>query len=540
MPGFFSTSLTEIQVDPDNPVYKSIEGVLYSKDGSTLIEIPGSYEGAVTIPADVTSIEAGSISILNNTTEINVDTGNPAYKSIDGILYTKDGSTLVKIPVAYEKASVIIPLKTIGASSVWGCNNLRYIEIPDTVTVIEKWAFNMTSDCQITVPSSVIEIAEYVFGNSNYVLVENGSVAETYCRNTHVKYDTTFMNQDGSRAIIHDWQSSHEIPSTCMKTGIRYLRCKTCGEDSSEQIPLDSHSLEKHSRVAPTCYSEGMGEYWSCTICGKKFSDSQATHEVTAEEMVLEKTEHKWNKDYTVDRYPTATQEGLQSIYCSECWVRKPGSEVSIPKLVTVTTPEPDNNSHNSNEGSGGNTNTDTEPASGTNENSEGYPYNSYPTVQTRTTVNPVNRQTGYGTPAGTSGYFQTTSYVPKVISIPVYFTGQILDDDVTVTVLDHITIAKVPASVKAKPVKNRVTVSWKKIRKKKKTKALLKQIKGVQVQYSTDPAFTNGIIKTVGKNKTKINLKLKRKTVYYVRVRYTDGAGGYSNWSRIRTVKTK
>lgn len=105
----------------------------------------------------------------------------------------------------------------------------------------------------------------------------------------------------------------------------------------------------------------------------------------------------------------------------------------------------------------------------------------------------------------------------------------------------DNITISKTPASIKAKAKKTKVTVSWKKIKKTKKTKALLKQIKKVEVQYSTDKTFATGAkTKRVGGKKTRVTLKLKKKTTYYVRVRYSDGKGGYSNWSKVKKVKTK
>ena len=92
--------------------------------------------------------------------------------------------------------------------------------------------------------------------------------------------------------------------------------------------------------------------------------------------------------------------------------------------------------------------------------------------------------------------------------------------------VTSRTVIQKTPTSVKAKAKKNKVTVSWKKIRKTKKTKALRAQIKSIEVQYSTDPTFAqNTVSKTVGKNKTKVTLKLKKKTKYYFRVRYV-GAG--------------
>ena len=106
--------------------------------------------------------------------------------------------------------------------------------------------------------------------------------------------------------------------------------------------------------------------------------------------------------------------------------------------------------------------------------------------------------------------------------------------------VKEPITINKVPSSVKAKAKKNKVTVSWKKIKKNKSGKKLLKQIKSIQVQYSTDPKFKQNVkTKMVGKKKTKVKLKLQKKTTYYIRVRY-KGSNGFSKWSKVRRVKTK
>ena len=104
----------------------------------------------------------------------------------------------------------------------------------------------------------------------------------------------------------------------------------------------------------------------------------------------------------------------------------------------------------------------------------------------------------------------------------------------------EPITINKVPSSVKAKAKKNKVTVSWKKIKKNKSGKKLLKQIKSIQVQYSTDPKFEQNInTKNVGKKKTKVKLKLQKKTTYYIRVRYV-GNDGVSRWSKVKRVRTK
>ncbi len=101
----------------------------------------------------------------------------------------------------------------------------------------------------------------------------------------------------------------------------------------------------------------------------------------------------------------------------------------------------------------------------------------------------------------------------------------------------ETVTITKTPSKVKAKVKKGKVTVSWKSIKNKKK---ILKKVRYIQVQYSTDPTFSEGVVtKRVGKKKTKVTLKLNRYTTYYVRIRYV-GSTGVSAWSSVKGVRTK
>lgn len=104
----------------------------------------------------------------------------------------------------------------------------------------------------------------------------------------------------------------------------------------------------------------------------------------------------------------------------------------------------------------------------------------------------------------------------------------------------EPITLPKAPSGVKAKGKKAKIIVTWNKIKKTKKTKALRAMIQGIQVQAATDPDFKN-IVKTVNitKNKTKVKLKLQGKTSYYVRVRYVAD-DGVSSWSKVKKAKAK
>ena len=107
----------------------------------------------------------------------------------------------------------------------------------------------------------------------------------------------------------------------------------------------------------------------------------------------------------------------------------------------------------------------------------------------------------------------------------------------------DKITITKTPSGVKAKAAKKgKATLTWKKFKQTKKTKAIWKRIKKVEVQYSTDKTFRTGVIsKNLGKKKTKLNVKkLKAKKTYYFRVRYVEGPYKVSKWSAVKKVKAK
>ena len=50
------TSLTAITVDAANPAYSSVDGVLFDKSQTTLLQYPDGKAGAYTIPDSVTSI----------------------------------------------------------------------------------------------------------------------------------------------------------------------------------------------------------------------------------------------------------------------------------------------------------------------------------------------------------------------------------------------------------------------------------------------------------------------------------------------------
>jgi|GEM_PF-2240674 len=199
------SSLMSIDVDEKNPNYISVQGLLLSKDGTELIQgvngdvmIPegvvsiGSYafeyrDGltSVTIPLSVTSIGRSAFSSCSGLMSIEVDVNNPNYKSVNGLLLSKDGTKLIQgvngevtipeeVTIICDDAfcgcigltSVTIPedVEYIGYSAFCDCSGLTSITIPEGVEYVETYAF---SGCRglasVTIPEGVKGVGYRVF-----------------------------------------------------------------------------------------------------------------------------------------------------------------------------------------------------------------------------------------------------------------------------------------------------------------------------------------------------------------------------------------
>ena len=199
-------TFTAFEVDSNNSNYQAIDGILYSKDGELLVSIPrgkkftnNTYE----MPNTVTRLAELSFSRNLNITKViisdnliingydvgelyntNLNSGNTLsiasyqfakvayydvretnqnYKSIDGVLYSIDGKTLVAIPPFYNGA-INIPegVTKWQKEAMWTDitatyinKNITNINIPSTLTTIDtdtiNYLNNLISSNQLSV-----------------------------------------------------------------------------------------------------------------------------------------------------------------------------------------------------------------------------------------------------------------------------------------------------------------------------------------------------------------------------------------------------
>ncbi len=207
--------LIEINVDTENRIYASVEGVIYNKTLTEIILYPGGKtettfsipnsvttigrvafydcsnltsvtipnsvtsigEGAfsgcegltsMTIPSSVTSIGEHAFIICTGLIEIKVDAANRFYASVEGVLFNKNITEIIRYPEGKTGSNFSIPnsVTYIGIGAFSGCLGLTRVTIPNSVTAIGEGAFNgclnLTS---VTIPNSVTAIGVAAFAS---------------------------------------------------------------------------------------------------------------------------------------------------------------------------------------------------------------------------------------------------------------------------------------------------------------------------------------------------------------------------------------
>ena len=134
------------------------------------------------------------------------------------------------------------------------------------------------------------------------------------------------MTEVGIPAAGHKLTKTEAKEATCTEAGnIEYYTCSACGKTFSDAegktevtevtIPA-GHKLTKTEAKEATCTEAGNIEYYTCSACGKTFSDAEGKTEVT--EVGIPAAGHKMTKTEAVDA--TCTEAGNIEYYtCSAC-----------------------------------------------------------------------------------------------------------------------------------------------------------------------------------------------------------------------------
>lgn len=195
-----AASLLAIEVDPGNPSYTSLGGVLFDKSEGNLLQYPCGLSGTYTIPGSVTNI------------------ADYAFSGCSTLYGVANNTALVTIGInafadCVQLASFALPatMRSIGDSAFFG-SGLTSVSVPAGVTNIGGGAFGSTAITSITVdPSSPYfsSVGGVLFDKAGTTLLEYpaGNGVKSYAisnRVTAIGYDAFYACSGLTNVTIPD------------------------------------------------------------------------------------------------------------------------------------------------------------------------------------------------------------------------------------------------------------------------------------------------------------------------------------------------
>jgi len=119
-----------------------------------------------TLPESCTSFIPGEFKDFTEIAEINADENNPVFRSVDGILFNKTMDRLVAYPRNKDKTDYVIPdgILSISKFTFYGCRHLVNIVFPESMEVIQDYALAKCERLKtITLPMSLKYIGSHTF-----------------------------------------------------------------------------------------------------------------------------------------------------------------------------------------------------------------------------------------------------------------------------------------------------------------------------------------------------------------------------------------
>lgn len=264
------------------------------------------------------SIYMGTYDVTNSKTDY-INFGGPAYQKEP----TSNEYSVVKLENNYDKATEtsLVTLSVDGEQVFAKLNTQgRYGSHGSSLTAsdyeqyaLEKlnFTFNYLGGCNLNTGAGV--------GKENWLLRNTFEYIKVTLGDDHTHtYGTTYSSDStGHWKTCTECGANGEFSkhtggtATCTAKAV----CETCDQPYGE---LGAHKLTKTDAKAATCTEAGNEAYWTCSGCGKYFSDENGTNEIEKDSWVLKTLGHDRTK--TDAKEATCTEDGNNEYYtCSRC-----------------------------------------------------------------------------------------------------------------------------------------------------------------------------------------------------------------------------
>jgi len=220
---------------------------------------------SVTIPKNVTSINSRFVfSSCSSLTAIEVAEENEYYTSVDGVLFTDDGTLLMCYPMGKPGAEYEIPagVTTIGYEAFYNCGNLTSVVIPEGVTYIDQRAFTNCGNLDaVTFLGDAPEIHAEAFSWTRATM--------NYFCNNDTWTDEVLQNYNGTLTwkMHHDLEVIAEgVEPTCEPGLTDKTRCTRCGTVFEQRVISAKHSFVGNNCEFCGIFGGACGDNLSWTL----------------------------------------------------------------------------------------------------------------------------------------------------------------------------------------------------------------------------------------------------------------------------------
>lgn len=384
--------IKSIEVDPENKVYASENGVLFDKAMTELIKYPSSKkdksyavpEGVVTISdrAFNSCPEISSVTLPQSVAYIGsyafyecgklIDIDLPKSVETIGEGAFADCSNLESIVIpdgiisvnnatfrnCYRLSSVVLPsgIVEIGDGAFEDCHRLEQISLPDDLIVIGKWAFDNTGLSQLTLPKGLIAIGDSAFSNCNISALKVpdsvdyiGSGAFAECSGlvkaelpdgfSLINSETFFRCERLTEIILPDSikMVGDSAFSNCVSlTDVNYKGTqdqwnKVVIKDNNKPLLDAAMHYKYHEHRLRTKTTPA-----TCTADGEEYNVCEICGNTIGTVKVLKATGHSWQDDFTVDKEATCTETGVKSVHCNNCSATRYSTDIAKKEHTPV------------------------------------------------------------------------------------------------------------------------------------------------------------------------------------------------------------
>lgn len=222
--------LSNVEICEESDTMKSIDGIVYSKDGRKLFACPRSKRGKIVLPKGVVSIQREAFKDAKIKEIVFSDSVKRIYENAFSNCENLQSINTNKVAV-------------IGEGAFWSCGSLKDVTFTDSLRQIDQSAFALTHIESVVLPEGVTTIGDLAFENAYLKevtvpasLQHTGDYAFNSVEKVHIKKYTPRLafacfgmytyTYDRKSFLIMDFCKDGKIKEIVIPKFIRYVSIK--------------------------------------------------------------------------------------------------------------------------------------------------------------------------------------------------------------------------------------------------------------------------------------------------------------------------